>query len=102
MNKLIKKHGLFLGLLMMCFLPSFVFGAVASDDFVVPFKDMVIAWMKGNVGLTAAILVMIIAVIWGAFGGGFQVIGKGFVFSVLIGAIVFFADKAFSLGAAFA
>lgn len=95
-----KKNRVLLVLLSLFILPQLVFGA--SDDFAVPFKDLIVAWMQGNVGLTIAIIIMVISVVWRAFGGGFGVIGKGFVLSVLVGGVIYFADQAFSLGTAFA
>lgn len=88
--------------LMLMFLPSLVFGAPGdSDEFVTPFMDVIVAWMKGNVGLTIAIIIMVISVIYGAFGGGFGVIGKGFVLSIIVGSVIWIATKAFDIGASF-
>lgn len=83
------------------FAPLFVFGAGASDDFVVPFMDMLTTWMTGNVGTTIAIIIMIISVIAGAFGGGFGVIGKGFVLSIIVGGVIWFAEQAVGIGRTF-
>ena len=44
---------------------------------------------------------MIISVIAGAFGGGFGVIGKGFVLSIIVGGVVWFAEQAFNIGTSF-
>lgn len=73
----------------------------ANDDFVVPFFDMLVEWMQGNVGLMIALIIMIISVIAGAFGGGFGVIGKGFVLSIIVGGVVWFAEQAFNIGSSF-
>ncbi|WP_418181410.1 hypothetical protein ACNSOL_11965 (plasmid) [Aliarcobacter lanthieri] len=93
-NKLLVLAGL-----LFFLLPSLVFGA--DDDFVVPFMELIITWMKGNVGLTIAIIIMVFAVIWGAFGGGFGIIGKGFILSILVGSVVWLAEKGFDIGTSF-
>lgn len=95
-----KKSKFIMALLMM-FLPVFVFATTTDDAFIMPFHDLIVAWMTGNVGLTIAIVIMVISVIWGAFGGGFGIIGKGFIFSILVGGIVFFAEKAYDMGGSF-
>ena len=86
-------------LVLFMILPNLLFGA--SDDFVLPFKDLVVTWMKGNVGLTIAIITMVISIIWGFAGGGFGIIGKGFLLSILVGGVVWIAEKAFDIGASF-
>ena len=88
-------------LLLMLLAPVFVFGADDETLFIAPFKEMVITWMQGDVGLTIAIVIMVISVIYGAAGGGFGVIGKGFLLSIIVGGVVFFAEKAFDLGFGF-
>lgn len=96
--KINKINKLTIALIVML-LPAMAFGAV--DDFVVPFKDLLTTWIQGSVGLTFSIVVMLISVIWGAFGGGFGVIGKGFLISILIGGIIFFAEQSFTIGTGF-
>lgn len=97
-NKILALLGI-----MFMLLPSFLLaaGGEGSDDFVVPFMDVITTWMKGNVGLTIAIIIMVISVIYGAFGGGFGVIGKGFVLSIIVGSVIWIATKAFDIGASF-
>lgn len=94
-----KKLGLLL--LLMLFIPAFSFAAATGDEFITPFRSLLITWMQGNVGITIAFLIMIVSVIWGAAGGGFPIIGKGFILSILVGGILFFAQKAFDIGIAF-
>lgn len=94
-----NKKSLLVGLLVLMLIPSLAFGA--SDDFVVPFFDMLVEWMQGNVGLVIALIIMIVSVIAGAFGGGFGVIGKGFVLSIIVGGVVWFAEQAFNIGSSF-
>ncbi len=94
-----KKLGLLL--LLMLFIPVFSFAAATGDEFITPFRTLLITWMQGNVGITIAFVIMIISVIWGAAGGGFGIIGKGFILSILVGGILFFAQKAFDIGIAF-
>jgi len=94
-----NKKSLLVGLLVLMLIPSLAFGA--DDDFVEPFFNMLVAWMEGNVGMVIALLIMIISVIAGAFGGGFGVIGKGFVLSVIVGGVVWFAEQAFKIGTSF-
>lgn len=94
-----NKKSLLVGLLVLMLIPSLAFGA--DDDFVVPFYDMLVVWMEGNVGLIIALIIMIISVIAGAFGGGFGVIGKGFVLSIIVGGVVWFAEQAFNIGTSF-
>ena len=93
-----NKKSLLIGLLVLMLIPSLAFG---NDDFVVPFFDMLVQWMEGNVGMVIALIIMIISVIAGAFGGGFGVIGKGFVLSIIVGGVVWFAQAAFDIGAGF-
>ena len=93
-----NKKSLLIGLLVLMLIPSLAFG---NDDFVVPFFNMLVAWMEGNVGMVIALLIMIISVIAGAFGGGFGVIGKGFVLSIIVGGVVWFAEQAFNIGTSF-
>ena len=93
------KKSLLIGLLVLIILPSIAFGA--DDDFVVPFFNMLVQWMEGNVGMVIALIIMIISVIAGAFGGGFGVIGKGFVLSIIVGGVVWFAEQAFNIGTSF-
>ena len=93
-----NKKSLLIGLLVLMLIPSLAFG---NDDFVVPFFDMLVQWMEGNVGMVIALIIMIISVIAGAFGGGFGVIGKGFVLSIIVGGVVWFAEQAFSIGTSF-
>lgn len=95
--KNLNKKIIFLLLLM---LPAFLFGA-ENDVFILPFKEMIQTWMQGDVGLTVAIVIMVISVLWGAAGGGFPVIGKGFLLSIIVGGVIFFAEKAFELGKGF-
>lgn len=94
-----KKLGLLL--LLMLFIPVFSFAAATGDEFITPFMTLLITWMQGNVGITIAFVIMIISVIWGAAGGGFGIIGKGFILSILVGGILFFAQQAFNIGIAF-
>ena len=94
-----NKKSLLVGLLVLIILPSIAFGA--NDDFVVPFFDMLVKWMEGNVGMVIALLIMIISVIAGAFGGGFGIIGKGFILSIIVGGVVWFAEEAFKIGTSF-
>lgn len=94
-----KKLGLLL--LLMLFIPVFSFAAATGDEFITPFRTLLITWMQGNVGITIAFVIMIISVIWGAAGGGFGIIGKGFILSILVGGILFFAQQAFDIGIAF-
>ncbi len=97
-----KKNKFMLLALIMLLVPVFSFAtSSAQDDFITPFMNLLTAWMTGNVGLTISIVIMIISVVWGAFGGGFGVIGKGFVLSILVGGVIFFATKAWNLGGAF-
>ena len=93
-----NKKSLLIGLLVLMLIPSLAFG---NDDFVVPFFDMLVDWMEGNVGMVIALIIMIISVIAGAFGGGFGVIGKGFVLSIIVGGVVWFAEQAFNIGTSF-
>ena len=93
-----NKKSLLIGLLVLMLIPSLAFG---NDDFVVPFFDMLVQWMEGNVGMVIALIIMIISVLAGAFGGGFGVIGKGFVLSVIVGGVVWFAEQAFNIGTSF-
>ena len=93
-----NKKSLLVGLLVLMLIPSLAFG---NDDFVVPFFDMLVQWMEGNVGMVIALIIMIISVLAGAFGGGFGVIGKGFVLSIIVGGVVWFAEQAFSIGTSF-
>ena len=93
-----NKKSLLIGLLVLMLIPSLAFG---NDDFVVPFFDMLVQWMEGNVGMVIALIIMIISVIAGAFGGGFGVIGKGFVLSIIVGGVVWFAEQAFNIGTSF-
>ena len=93
-----NKKSLLIGLLVLMLIPSLAFG---NDDFVVPFFDMLVQWMEGNVGMVIALIIMIISVIAGAFGGGFGVIGKGFVLSIIVGGVVWFAEQAFNIGSSF-
>ena len=51
--------------------------------------------------MVIALIIMIISVLAGAFGGGFGVIGKGFVLSIIVGGVVWFAEQAFSIGTSF-
>ena len=51
--------------------------------------------------MVLALIIMIISVIAGAFGGGFGVIGKGFVLSIIVGGVVWFAEQAFNIGTSF-
>ena len=97
MNKENKKS-LLVGLLVLMLIPSLAFG---NDDFVVPFFNMLVQWMEGNVGMVIALIIMIISVLAGAFGGGFGVIGKGFVLSIIVGGVVWFAEQAFNIGTSF-
>ncbi|MCT7563172.1 hypothetical protein N5U23_03995 [Aliarcobacter butzleri] len=94
-----KKNMLVLAIVFAMLLPSFALGA--EDDFVVPFNTMLKTWMTGNVGVTIALIIMIISVIAGAFGGGFGMIGKGFILSIIVGGIVWFAEKGFDIGTGF-
>ena len=94
-----NKKSLLIGLLVLMLIPSLAFGN--SDDFVVPFFDMLVQWMEGNVGMVIALIIMIISVLAGAFGGGFGVIGKGFVLSIIVGGVVWFAEQAFNIGSSF-
>ena len=93
-----NKKSLLVGLLVLMLIPSLAFG---NDDFVVPFFNMLVQWMEGNVGMVIALIIMIISVIAGAFGGGFGVIGKGFVLSIIVGGVVWFAEQAFNIGTSF-
>ena len=93
-----NKKSLLIGLLVLMLIPSLAFG---NDDFVVPFFNMLVQWMEGNVGMVIALIIMIISVIAGAFGGGFGVIGKGFVLSIIVGGVVWFAEQAFNIGTGF-
>lgn len=93
-----NKKSLLVGLLVLMLIPSLAFG---NDDFVVPFFNMLVQWMEGNVGMVIALIIMIISVIAGAFGGGFGVIGKGFVLSIIVGGVVWFAEQAFKIGTSF-
>lgn len=93
-----NKKSLLIGLLVLMLIPSLAFG---NDDFVVPFFNMLVQWMEGNVGMVIALIIMIISVIAGAFGGGFGVIGKGFVLSIIVGGVVWFAESAFNIGTSF-
>lgn len=93
-----NKKSLLIGLLVLMLIPSLAFG---NDDFVVPFFNMLVQWMEGNVGMVIALIIMIISVIAGAFGGGFGVIGKGFVLSIIVGGVVWFAESAFNIGSSF-
>ena len=95
------KKSILIGLLALIILPSIAFGATGSDDFVEPFLTMLKEWMAGNVGIIIALIIMIISVIAGAFGGGFGVIGKGFVLSIIVGGVVWLAQSAFDIGAGF-
>ncbi len=95
------KKSLLIGLLVLLILPSIAFGAKGSDEFIIPFFTMLKEWMAGNVGMVIALLIMIISVIAGAFGGGFGVIGKGFVLSIIVGGVVWFAQAAFDIGSGF-
>lgn len=99
---MLSRNKKILMLALIALLPMFSFASGTSDAFVVPFQTLLKNWMTGNVGLTIAIIIMIISVVWGAFGGGFGVIGKGFILSILVGGVVYFAEKAFDLGSAFA
>jgi type IV secretory pathway VirB2 component (pilin) len=83
----------------MLIVPIMSFGA--NDEFVVPFKDLIVTWIQGNVGLTIAIIIMIVSIIAGIAGGGFGVIGKGFILSIFIGAAVFLAEQSFNIGTSF-
>ena len=94
-----NKKSLLIGLLVLMLIPSLAFGN--NDAFVVPFFDMLVQWMEGNVGMVIALIIMIISVIAGAFGGGFGVIGKGFVLSIIVGGVVWFAEQAFNIGTSF-
>lgn len=96
-----EKNKKIILMLLMLLAPLFVFGAEDETQFIAPFKEMVITWMQGDVGLTIAIVIMVISVVWGAAGGGFGVIGKGFLLSIIVGGVVFFAEKAFDLGFGF-
>lgn len=93
-----NKKSLLVGLFVLMLIPSLAFG---NDDFVEPFYKMLIQWMQGNVGMVIALIIMIISVIAGAFGGGFGVIGKGFVLSIIVGGVVWFAEQAFKIGTGF-
>ena len=93
-----NKKSLLIGLLVLMLIPSLAFG---NDDFVVPFFNMLVQWMEGNVGMLIALIIMVISVIVGAFGGGFGVIGKGFVLSIIVGGVVWFAESAFNIGTSF-
>lgn len=93
-----NKKSLLIGLLVLMLIPSLAFG---NDDFVVPFFNMLVQWMEGNVGMVIALIIMIISVLAGAFGGGFGVIGKGFVLSIIVGGVVWFAEQAFNIGTSF-
>lgn len=93
-----NKKSLLVGLFVLMLIPSLAFG---NDDFVEPFYKMLIQWMQGNVGMVIALIIMIISVIAGAFGGGFGVIGKGFVLSIIVGGVVWFATQAFNIGSSF-
>ena len=93
-----NKKSLLIGLLVLMLIPSLAFG---NDDFVVPFFNMLVQWMEGNVGMVIALIIMIISVLAGAFGGGFGVIGKGFVLSIIVGGVVWFAESAFNIGTSF-
>ena len=93
-----NKKSLLIGLLVLMLIPSLAFG---NDDFVVPFFNMLVQWMEGNVGMVIALIIMIISVIAGAFGGGFGVIGKGFVLSIIVGGVIWFAESAFNIGTSF-
>ena len=93
-----NKKSLLVGLFVLMLIPSLAFG---NDDFVEPFYKMLIQWMQGNVGMVIALLIMIISVIAGAFGGGFGVIGKGFILSIIVGGVVWFAQQAFNIGTGF-
>ena len=93
------KKSLLIGLLVLIILPSIAFGA--DDKFVEPFYQMLKEWMAGNVGMVIALIIMIISVIAGAFGGGFGVIGKGFILSIIVGGVVWFAQAAFDIGSGF-
>lgn len=88
-----------LALLLLLLLPSFLFAV--DDAFIMPFQTMLITWMTGQVGLTVSIIIMVISVLWGAAGGGFAVIGKGFLLSIIVGGIIYFATWAFNIGTAF-
>ena len=94
-----NKKSLLVGLLVLIILPSIAFGA--DDKFVEPFYQMLKEWMAGNVGMVIALIIMIISVIAGAFGGGFGVIGKGFVLSIIVGGVVWFAESGFNIGTSF-
>lgn len=96
-----KKSFKLVLMLLALLAPLFVFGAEDETQFIAPFKEMVITWMQGDVGLTIAIVIMVISVVWGAAGGGFPVIGKGFLLSIIVGGVIFFAEKAFNLGFGF-
>ena len=93
-----NKKSLLIGLLVLMLIPSLAFG---NDDFVVPFFNMLVQWMEGNVGMVIALIIMIISVLAGAFGGGFGVIGKGFVLSIIVGGEVWCAEQAFNIGTSF-
>lgn len=95
--KNLNKKIIFLLLLM---LPAFLFGA-GDDAFILPFKEMIQTWMQGEVGLTVAIVIMVISVLWGAAGGGFPIIGKGFLLSIIVGGVIYLAQKAFEIGIEF-
>jgi len=99
MNKL-EKRKMFVFAITLLLLPGILFGG--DDDFVLPFLDMIKTWISGNVGLTGAILVMIISIVWAIAGGGFGKILVGFIFSIFIGSALFWAEKAFNLGQTFA
>ena len=55
-----NKKSLLVGLLVLIILPSIAFGA--DDDFVVPFFNMLVKWMQGNVGMVIALIIMIISI----------------------------------------
>ena len=55
-----NKKSLLIGLLVLMLIPSLAFG---NDDFVVPFFNMLVQWMEGNVGMVIALIIMIISVI---------------------------------------
>lgn len=80
--------------LIMAF-PLSVFGA--DDDLAIPIKETVVTWMKGNVGLTAAMIICSIGAIAGAFKG-WGVFGNSLIYAVIIGGCIFLAEKAHLIG----
>ncbi len=81
--------------LIMAF-PVSIFGA--DDDIAIPIKDLVVTWMKGNVGLTIAIVIVVLAAIGAPFGGGWGLFGKAVVFAIILGSCIFFAETVFNIG----